>query len=625
MNVVDSVLTMEQLLAKHPWPTEFAEQKRVEWLWHFDLPGSPTALWRLIADTSRLNRALGVAQMHFEDRNGQTWGTAKNGGVHHEWHEVPWSWVVGQWITCTRIYDRGFAKVMYAVHYLQPVANGTRVYFYFGAIPRNLTGRMALRYGFPSLEKAYANVLPAMAVDADRLRPRIFELPAPALSAKAHARLADARTKLAALDLPDACVTPLLDWIATGDEADLYRIQIRERARVWRVDERELLRVALHATRLGVLTLSWDTICPHCRGRTDEHDRLGDIKMNASCKACQVDYEVTGHQAVEVTFHVHAAIRSIAERMFCSAEPATKDHVAVQLLLAPTQRVGVSPALAVGRYRIITVGIRGFWYLDIDDNEPKLAIPFAVRDEGSVIKAGPGSTIELGHNDAATRQCILEIAQWKDHAIGPRQMLAVSDFRDLFAEDFINADVRLSVGEQTLLFTDVVGSTAFYENQGDPLAFVEIKRHFDEVFALIGRHNGAVIKTIGDAVMATFLDPLDAVQCSAAIHRRFGPDRPDCPIRLRISLNTGPCIAVRLNATMDFFGGTVNVAAKLQALAETWQVAMSETTYRAPGVRDYLQSQQAVLVPLQYVSKAMRAPVPVMRWDVFASPTMIDD
>ena len=625
MDVVDSVLTIEQLLAKHPWPSEFASQKRVEWLWHFDLPGAPKALWRLIADTSRLNRALGVAQMHFEDRNGQTWGTAKNGGVQHEWHEVPWSWVVGEWITCTRIYQRGFATVMYAVHYLQPTAAGTRVYFYFGAIPRNLAGRMALRYGFPSLEKAYAKILPAMAADVDRIRPRIFEVPAPELSATALTRLAEARTKLAALDLPDACVGPLLDWIATGDEADLYRIQIRERARIWRVDERELLRVALHATRLGVLTQSWDTICPHCRGRTDEHDRLSDVTMNASCRGCQVEFEVSGPQAVEVTFHVHAAIRSIAERMFCSAEPATKDHVAVQLRLAATERVTVSPPLATGRYRIITAGVRGYWHLDIDAAEPAITIPFSVRDEGTVVKAGPGSTIELGHDDAATRQCIIEIAQWKDHAIGPRQMLAVSDFRDLFAEDFINADVRLSVGEQTLLFTDVVGSTAFYESQGDPLAFVEIKRHFDEVFALIVSHNGAVIKTIGDAVMATFLDPLDAVQCSAAIHRRFGPDRPECPIRLRISLNTGPCIAVRLNATMDFFGGTVNVAAKLQALAETWQVAMSETTYQAAGVSDYLQSQNATLVPLQYVSKAMRAPVQVMRWDVFESPSVRAD
>ena len=95
-----------------------------------------------------------------------------------------------------------------------------------------------------------------------------------------------------------------------------------------------------------------------------------------------------------------------------------------------------------------------------------------------------------------------------------------------------------------------------------------------------------MVKTIGDAVMATFVDPVDAVRASQQIHQAFHPRREDTPIRLRISLNTGPCIAVRLNANVDYFGDTVNIAAKLQALAEGWQVAMSETTYTASGVAE---------------------------------------
>jgi len=174
-----------------------------------------------------------------------------------------------------------------------------------------------------------------------------------------------------------------------------------------------------------------------------------------------------------------------------------------------------------------------------------------------------------------------------------------------------------AVGEQTLLFTDVVGSTAFYAARGDPAAFVEIKRHFDEVFAIVGAHRGAVVKTIGDAVMATFVDPLDAVRASRKIHDAFHPARADTPIRLRISLNTGPCIAVRLNANADFFGGTVNVAAKLQALAEGYQIAISDATYAAPGVAAYLAEQAAELEQLAYTSKALPAPVGVRRWSVY--------
>ena len=212
---------------------------------------------------------------------------------------------------------------------------------------------------------------------------------------------------------------------------------------------------------------------------------------------------------------------------------------------------------------------------------------------------------------------MIEEATWSDHALRAGQLLSFQDFRDLFSEEYISADVRLGVGEQTLLFTDVVGSTAFYASRGDPAAFVEIKRHFDEVFAIVATHRGAVVKTIGDAVMATFVDPLEAVRASQKIHEAFHPGRTDTPIRLRISLNTGPCIAVRLNTNADFFGGTVNVAAKLQALAEGYQIAMSEATYRAPGVAEYLAEQGVALEDLQYTSKALPAPVQVRRWSVF--------
>src|SRR5205085_10280602 len=136
----------------------------------------------------------------------------------------------------------------------------------------------------------------------------------------------------------------------------------------------------------------------------------------------------------------------------------------------------------------------------------------------------------------------------------------------------------------------------------------------DELFAIVTKNRGAVVKTIGDAVMATFVNPVDAVRAAQQIHLAFHPAREDTPIRLRISLNTGPCIAVRLNSNADFFGGTVNIAAKLQALAEGYQIAMSDATYSGPGVAEYLAAEKAELETLEYTSKALPAPVAVKRW-----------
>jgi class 3 adenylate cyclase len=581
-------------------------------MWVFDLPGKPADLWPFISDTSRMNRALGTSQMTFVEKDGLRHGSSKAGGLQHEWVEVPWNWVAEQWLTSTRIYERGFMKVMYAIHRLEPTPEGTRLYLYFGAVPRNALWSAAIRIGFPSLEKAYRKVIPALAAQLDRLRPEVLQLPPPELAEGSLSRLRNVREQLIAEQLPVACVDALVDWVRTGDDADLHRIQIRERARVWKLPELELLRTALHATRAGLLDLSWDIICPHCRGVRDENGKLADLAAAGHCDACNIDFTTDTPEAVEVTFRVHPSVRDVAERLYCSAEPSQKEHIRVMVPVQPGETKTLKPHLAPGRYKVRT----GSWYLDVEEGGPE-SITCEPRGEGSVVKSGPSPTLTYTNRTKEPVAFAIERSTWSDNALRAGMLLSFQEFRDLFSEDYIGADVKLAVGEQTLLFTDVVGSTAFYAERGDPGAFVEIKRHFDEVFKIVADHRGAVVKTIGDAVMATFTSPVDAVKASRKIHDAFHPTRDDTPIRLRISLNTGPCIAVRLNSNADFFGGTVNIAAKLQALVESHQIAMSEATYRSADVAAYLTEVGAELESMEYTSKALPAPVSVRRWSVY--------
>ncbi len=532
---------------------------------------------------------------------------------------MPWNWVSEQWLTCMRLYSRGFMTVMYAIHRMEQLERGTRLYLYFGAVPRGAIGGTALRLGFPTLERAYRRLLPQLAAQLDRPRPASLLMPPPPLALDAEARLQSAGEALIAQGLLKEAVDKLVDHIKTGDDIDLHRIQIRERARVWKLPEVDMLKVALHATRAGLLSLSWDTICPHCRGLRDETDKLASISANGHCEVCEIDFTTDIEQAIEVTFRVHSSIREIPEQLYCSAEPYKKEHIRLQHTLAPGATVTAAPPLPRGRYTV-WAGHKGGWYLDVEDDGPG-EVAWQDHPEGTVIKAGPRPAIALKNDDKEDTTFTVERVTWSDDALRPGHLLSFQEFRDLFSADYIGADVKLAVGEQTLLFTDVVGSTAFYALRGDPAAFVEIKRHFDEVFAIVTRNRGAVVKTIGDAVMATFVNPVDAVRAAQQIHQAFHPRRDDTPIRLRISLNTGPCIAVRLNSNADFFGGTVNIAAKLQALAESYQIAISERTYAAAGVADMiaaeLERQPGKLDALTYESKALREAVAVRRWSVF--------
>ncbi len=614
-------MDVQQLLALHPWPAELASERRLDFLWTFELPVSPDVLWPVMSDTSRMNRALGLSPMTFREEGGRRLGASRNGGVAHEWVEVPWDWVAGQWLTSTRLYSRGFLKAMFAVHHLEPIERGTRLYLYFGAIPAGVFGSSALRLGFPSIEKAYRKLLPALAHQLGQPAPELLQLRPPPLTSEAEARVAAIRARLIEAGLDVGCLDALLDHVRTGDDQDLGRIQLRACARAWSKPERDLLRVALHATRAGLLELSWDVVCPHCRGVREEDARIAELNPTATCDVCDVTFGTGEPESVEVTFRVHSSVREVPTQMFCSAEPAKKDHIRVQHMVGPGARAEVTPRLAPGRYRARTNLGMACRYLTIAADG---AAAWAWSPDGTAgdeLTLAPSAVITLVGPATGPAMFVIERCSWRDDALRPGDLLSSQDFRDLFSDDYLTAGVQLSVGQQTILFTDMVGSTRFYAERGDPGAFAEVKRHFDEVFAIIAAHRGAVVKTIGDACMATFVDPLDAVRASHAIHDAYPPSRTDSPVRLRISLNTGPCIAVRLNSTLDYFGGTVNVSAKLQALAEEWQVAMSEATYHSPGVAEYLQAHGARLSELAYTSKALPAPIAVWQWTVYAAPT----
>ena len=267
-------LTIAQLLELHPFPAEHASKKRIERLWVFDLPGTPATLWPFISDTSRMNRALGTGadDVRREERPAlrQLEGRRRPARVGRGAVELGRRAVADVDAHLRARLHEGDVRDP------SPRADRRRARASTCTSARcraTRCARAAIRLGFPSLEKSYRKVLPALAAQLDRLRPDILQLPPPELDEGSQARLRAVREQLLAEKLPRDCVDALVDWVRTGDEADLHRIQIRERARVWKLPELELLRTALHATRAGMLDLSWDTICPHCRGVRDEHEQ----------------------------------------------------------------------------------------------------------------------------------------------------------------------------------------------------------------------------------------------------------------------------------------------------------------------------------------------------------------
>ncbi len=603
-----------------------------------------------MGDTERTNRATGLTTVNYKEVDGELVGWHMTAGVRHEFVEH-WQWVADSTIELVREYVTGFARVMRNIYRFEPApgGSGTRLYVYYGWIARGALGPLAVRVGMHFYARRFRAMVERIRAgmqraEAERAVQRA-EGRASRASGERPAALPTADLALAAMAMPGQLdadrrqrVSRLrdqlrdrgvdadaLDHVVTlaesGDDIELDRIRVRRLAREWRLDEHRVIRTALHATRAGLLQLTWDVLCPHCRGVRRKLVSLGEVPERGECEACAVEFGTEGEHAVEVTFRVHPSIREVPDAVYCTAQPMKRGHIRLQQQVDAGAAREIASPLGPGRYRLRVRGRAQVAVLDVvAGHAPGQRVEWSADMAPSRAEVGPDPLFAL-RAPGGEETFVVEEEQWDDDALLPVHLFNMQDFRDLFSEEYLAAGVRLYVGEQTILFSDIVGSTRLYAEAGDPAAFMEVKKHFAQIYEQVAAHSGAVVKTIGDAVMAAFSDPLGAIAAARDIHLRFPGPGGGAPtsVRLRISIHTGPCIAVNLNSGIDYFGGTVNTAAKLQRCAGAGEAALSEALQRAPGVAEALR-QYGGAVRRDVLEHEALGRLPVAVWVPEAQP-----
>lgn len=186
-------------------------------------------------------------------------------------------------------------------------------------------------------------------------------------------------------------------------------------------------------------------------------------------------------------------------------------------------------------------------------------------------------------------------------------LLLIDEFQRLFPQQRLLPDESLDVTRAALLFTDLAGSTAIYARRGDPRAYHLVRLHFDELFREADAGGGLMVKTIGDAVMAAFSTPAEGLRTAiamqhavAALNERAGLSAEERLI-LKVGLHCGPCLAVTLNERPDYFGGTVNIAARVQGLSRGDDIVLTEAVRADPDAAAILGGR-----PLESDSVALR-------------------
>jgi class 3 adenylate cyclase len=174
-----------------------------------------------------------------------------------------------------------------------------------------------------------------------------------------------------------------------------------------------------------------------------------------------------------------------------------------------------------------------------------------------------------------------------------KRLLTNQTFRDIYRTETLAIGQRLKILSLTFLFSDLKDSTQLYDRVGDLVAFDLVNEHFRLLQEIIASESGAVVKTIGDAVMATFETPDRAI--AAAIRMReamsdLGAERQHQSLGLKMGIHEGPCLAVILNAQQDYFGQTVNIASRVQGLAASRSIVVTESVLENAEARAVLDA-----------------------------------
>jgi len=400
-----------------------------------------------------------------------------------------------------------------------------------------------------------------------------------------------ARQALLAAD--DPLALRLIEFLATAADREVTRIRPLALARLWNSTGMDALRMCLRATRAGLLELTWDVICPGCRGAKERATTLAELKTEGHCDTCQIRFDLNFDQAVEVSFRVHPQVRKADDIRFCAFGPSNTPHVLAQIMLQAGARAQETLTLPEGRYRLRSPETAAATWVDAVEEGGAEAAVFRVSAEGTAtdapLLARGAVAITAENTTAAPARLLLERAEWAQDVATAAMVTTVQEFRDLFATEALSPETQLTIGSLTFLFTDLKGSTAMYTEMGDARAYALVRDHFGFLTEAVRKHEGAVVKTIGDAIMAVFQDPLHAMGCALDVQKSAPEFAPGVVIKM--GLHTGACLAARLNDMLDYFGTTVNLCARVQHLSEGGDIMLTESIARDVAVAALIEQE----------------------------------
>jgi len=354
-------------------------------------------------------------------------------------------------------------------------------------------------------------------------------------------------------------------------------------------------------------------VCPSCVTSSQQVSALDEVSLEGHCQLCDISFELDLDRAVEATFLPHPSVRKVPEAVFCIGGPARTPHVLVQAIVPSGGSTTLEVPAESGRFRLFARG-GAATTLEIDaGGEAQAQATLAGgKLEPAHLHVAPGALLRFESRHDESLHVKIERLAFASAAATAHTVSTLPEFRSLFSGELLKRGTPLKVARAAVLFSDLTGSTALYTEVGDAAAFRLVDDHFDLLRAVVAEHGGAVVKTMGDAVMAAFTDASACARAGLSAIASFERFRARAPhgekVGLKVGLYVGPCYVVTANGALDYFGQTVNVASRVQHLAGSGELLLpGEVLDALPSdVREGLIVRERFEARVKGVEKALQ-------------------
>ncbi len=593
---------------------------------HYQIPFPRSAVWPVLSKTDWINRSMGLPAVEYQFAPLPEGGSVVRGRSRlpigeMRWREFPFEWLEPEFYRVRRVFDSGpFTEVRLGME-LRDAPGGTEIVCFSEMTPRNAFAAWLIKNVIGP--KADRDMRRIVAHTAEYLKGQA-EMILPKLPAHA-AREGPLQTgieKLRGSEQPPELVAKLETFLRESPDVELAHIRPLVVARRWEADEWKVVTLFLHATRSGLLDLSWEILCPNCRSTRNPVSTLRELHSTAHCDVCQIEFDAQFDKSVELKFAVNSAVRPREEQIFCIAGPGGAPHVVSQLWLEPGEERSWKWPAPPRSLRLRSAQVSGSVTLDATEGPgPGQGLAIACGSGGFNLQRQAGGTeptARISNPNGFPVQLNLEQIGWGDDILTAARATNWQEFRDLFASEVISPNEEITVGSQVVLFTDLRGSTAMYHGLGDAPAYARVRDHFAILARAIAAHHGTVVKTIGDAVMATFSRVDEALAAVGEMHGLLNSANADGaePLVLKTSLHVGPCLAVNANERLDFFGTTINLAARMIGCCEGSDLAVSDELFRRAEMKEFLDSRRIPPIPSEVHFRGFEKPHLVWRLEM---------